>query len=125
MRPQRRRTTALTTVLTTALTTAALLTTGLAVSLTGAPGAGAVAQPGDPDRFHASCRTTIEGSRATASCHNPYPETDRIRLHVECARWWDIDADSAPVEVAPAGYAELTDRCWKEIREVWITHERP
>ncbi|MFD6338531.1 hypothetical protein [Streptomyces sp. NPDC060131] len=121
MRPQRRRTTALT----TALTTAALLTTGLAVSLTGAPGAGAVAQPGDPDRFHASCRTTIEGSRATASCHNPYPETDRIRLHVECARWWDIDADSAPVEVAPAGYAELTDRCWKEIREVWITHERP
>ncbi|MFE4540119.1 hypothetical protein ACFRKB_34490 [Streptomyces scopuliridis] len=118
MRPLRRRT--------SALTTAALLTTGLAVSLTGVPSAGAAASRGDPDdRFHASCRTAIVGSRATASCHNPYPQTDRIRLHVECARWWDIDADSAPVDVGPAGYAELTDRCWKEIREVWVTHERP
>ncbi|WTY63293.1 hypothetical protein OG741_09470 [Streptomyces sp. NBC_01410] len=79
--------------------------------------------PPRPQRYEADCRTVIEGSRATAYCHNPYPSVDRVRLHVECERWWDIDADSAPVEVGPAGYAELTDRCWKEIGAVWISHQ--
>ncbi|NUK26455.1 hypothetical protein HRW16_23985 [Streptomyces lunaelactis] len=75
-----------------------------------------------PGTFEADCRTVVEGSRATAYCHNPYPETDRVQLHVECERWWDVDADSAPVSIGPAGYAELTERCWKEIREVWVSH---
>ncbi|WP_243869764.1 hypothetical protein [Streptomyces liangshanensis] len=75
------------------------------------------------DRDRATCRTRVEGSRATASCHNPYPVTDRVRLHVECARWWDVDADSAPVELHPAGYVQLSDRCWKEVRSVWVSHD--
>jgi hypothetical protein len=73
--------------------------------------------------YEADCRTVVEGSWATGFCHNPYPETDRVRLHIECERWWDIDVDSAPVEIGPAGYAELTDRCWKEIRAVWVSHQ--
>ncbi|MFJ2651771.1 hypothetical protein ACIO1C_34230 [Streptomyces sp. NPDC087420] len=81
-------------------------------------------QDRDKDRDRATCRTRIQGSRATAFCHNPYPETDRVRLHVECARWWDIDVDSAPAELHPAGYVQLSDRCWKEVRSVWVSHER-
>ncbi|MEV7423991.1 hypothetical protein [Streptomyces sp. NPDC091212] len=87
----------------------------------------------DPDRTraaspatpHSTCLTTVEGSRATASCHNPYPETDLVQLHVQCAHWWDVGADSARVEVGAARYVRLTDRCWKEIRAAWVTHERP
>ncbi|MER7831220.1 hypothetical protein [Streptomyces sp. NPDC095602] len=71
----------------------------------------------------ASCRTEVEGSAVTAYCHNPYPRTDRVRLHVECARWWDVDADSAPVEVPPTAYVELGERCWKEVRAAWISHD--
>lgn len=82
----------------------------------------AVSQPQLP-AYEADCRIVVEGSRATAFCHNPYPETDRVRLHIECERWWDIDVDSAPAEVGPAGYAELTDRCWKEIGAVWVSHQ--
>ncbi|AVH98129.1 hypothetical protein GCM10010497_33070 [Streptomyces cinereoruber] len=79
--------------------------------------------PGEPENFGASCRTDIEGSRVTAHCQNPYPRTDRVRLHVECERWWDLDTDSAPVDVGPADYAQLTGRCWKEVRAAWITHQ--
>ncbi|MFI1942117.1 hypothetical protein ACH44C_33905 [Streptomyces purpureus] len=75
-----------------------------------------------PDEYAASCITTIEGSRVTASCHNPFPRTDRVRLHVECERWWDIDTDSAPVDVLPADHVQLTQRCWKEVRAAWVTH---
>ncbi|MFD7896165.1 hypothetical protein [Streptomyces sp. NPDC059743] len=128
MRPSHRRTAA-------ALTTALLITTGFAVSSAlrdipvaaadlSVPASGGGMERGRPDRFGATCRTKIEGSRATASCHNPYPETDRVRLHVECERWWDIDADSEAVEIAAARYAELAERCWMEIRQVWISHER-
>ncbi|MYZ39767.1 MULTISPECIES: hypothetical protein [unclassified Streptomyces] len=128
MRPSHRRTA-------TALTTALLIATGFAVSSAlrdipvpvadlSVPASGGGMEPARPDRFGATCRTKIEGSRATASCHNPYPETDRLRLHVECERWWDIDADSEAVEIAAARYAELAERCWMEIRQVWITHER-
>ncbi|MFC9426951.1 hypothetical protein [Streptomyces sp. NPDC056987] len=77
------------------------------------------------DRFHATCRTEIRGSRALAYCHNPYPETDRVRLHVDCARWWDIDTVGAAVDIPAAGYVRLADRCWKEIRSVRVSHERP
>ncbi|MFC9594151.1 hypothetical protein [Streptomyces sp. NPDC056944] len=78
---------------------------------------------GEPEDFGASCRTVVEGSRVTAHCSNPYPRTDRIRLHVECDRWWDVDSDSAPVEVGPADYAQVTGRCWKEVRSAWVTHQ--
>jgi hypothetical protein len=78
-----------------------------------------------PPSYEANCRAVVDGSRATAYCHNPYPTTDRVRLHVECARWWDVDVDTVPVAIDPAGYAELTDRCWKEIRTVWVSHQTP
>ncbi|MEU0400775.1 hypothetical protein ABZ318_11050 [Streptomyces sp. NPDC006197] len=78
---------------------------------------------GEPEDFGASCRTVVEGSRVTAHCSNPYPRTDRVRLHVECDRWWDVDSDSAPVEVGPADFAQVTGRCWKEVRSAWITHQ--
>ncbi|WP_375165753.1 hypothetical protein [Streptomyces sp.] len=77
----------------------------------------------EPENFGASCRTVVQGSRVTAYCRNPYPVTDRVRLHVECARWWDLDADSAPVDVAPTDYARVTARCWKEVAAAWLTHE--
>ncbi|MFF3321592.1 hypothetical protein [Streptomyces sp. NPDC002889] len=73
--------------------------------------------------YQADCRTVVDGSQVTAYCHNPYPDTDRVRLHVECDRWWDVDADTAAVQVGPAGYVELTQRCWKEIRAVWVSHQ--
>ncbi|GGT66557.1 hypothetical protein GCM10010272_06490 [Streptomyces lateritius] len=77
----------------------------------------------EPENFGASCRTDVEGSRVTAYCHNPYPGTDRVRLHVECDRWWDVDTDSAPVDVAPTAYVRLYGRCWKEVRSAWLTHQ--
>ncbi|MEV7442146.1 hypothetical protein AB0O22_13440 [Streptomyces sp. NPDC091204] len=86
--------------------------------------------PAQPSRragrelFGADCDTTIEGSQVTANCHNAYPETDLLRLHVECDRWWDVDGDGAAVAVGPAGRVELTGRCWKEVRSAWITHQR-
>ncbi|TGB09875.1 hypothetical protein [Streptomyces sp. MZ04] len=78
----------------------------------------------EPRPFGAECRTGVEGSQAVAYCHNPYPETDRIRLHVECDRWWDIDSDGVLVEAGPAMTVRLTGRCWKEIRSVWVSHQR-
>ncbi|WP_241778633.1 hypothetical protein [Streptomyces sp. AcH 505] len=118
---------------TAALTTAALITAGFAVSsevrhataptAASGPAAAPAADRPDHERYRASCRTQIHGSHAVAYCHNPYPETDRVSLHVECARWWDIDADSAPVTIGAAGYVQLTDRCWKEIRSAWVSHE--
>ncbi|MFC8080988.1 hypothetical protein ACFUN8_36275 [Streptomyces sp. NPDC057307] len=79
---------------------------------------------GERDPFGAHCRTTTEGSLVTAFCHNPYPGTDRVQLHVECARWWDVDSDSAPAEAGAARYARLTGRCWKEVASAWVSHER-
>lgn len=77
------------------------------------------------DLFGADCDTEISGSQVTAYCHNAYPETDRVRLHVECDRWWDVDGDSAAVAVGPAGRVELAGRCWKEVRSAWVSHQRP
>lgn len=70
----------------------------------------------------AECRTSVKGSRVVAYCHNPYPSADRVQLHTECARWWDIDADSRPVEVPAGRTVRLDDRCWKEVRSAWVTH---
>ncbi|MFD5513506.1 hypothetical protein ACFWIB_38010 [Streptomyces sp. NPDC127051] len=81
--------------------------------------------PAGRELFGADCDTVIEGSQVSATCLNSYPETDLLRLHVECDRWWDVDADSAAVALAPAGRIELTSRCWKEVRSAWVTHQRP
>ncbi|WP_225882337.1 hypothetical protein [Streptomyces aureocirculatus] len=83
------------------------------------------AQDAREDRpFGAECRSSIQGSTAVAYCHNPYPESDRVRLHIECDRWWDVDSDSRPVAAGPATTVRLTGRCWKEIRAVWVSHQR-
>jgi hypothetical protein len=135
MRTPRRRT--------TALLAAALITSGFAVASevrggapvrespygasTAAPErAGRGAGQGAGERrggYQAHCRTQVHGSHAVAYCHNPYPEPDRVRLHTECARWWDVDADSAPVDIPAAGYVQVASRCWKEIRSARISHE--
>ncbi|MGA4848037.1 hypothetical protein ACOBQB_17960 [Streptomyces sp. G5(2025)] len=83
-------------------------------------------KPGErePRPFGAECRTRVHGSAVIAYCHNPYPETDRVRLHVECDRWWDIDVDSAPVEAGPAQTVRLAGRCWKEVRSAWVSHQK-
>ncbi|GAA3739278.1 hypothetical protein [Streptomyces tremellae] len=119
---------------TAALTTAVLLAAGLTAAQRAQPqgpartsGAGAAAPAAAPvaadGAGRATCRTRTAGSHAVADCHNPDPAADRVRLHVECARWWDVDADSAPADIPPAGYARLTERCWQRIAAVWITHE--
>lgn len=106
---------------------ALLLGTAVAAEVHAAPApaedtAATVVARGTED-FGASCLTVVEGTRVTAHCRNPYPRTDRIRLHVECDPWWDLDTDSAPVDVAPADHASVTARCWKEVRSAWVTHE--
>ncbi|MER6984583.1 hypothetical protein ABT317_48470, partial [Streptomyces carpinensis] len=80
--------------------------------------------PRTAEPFGATCRSTVSGSEVTAYCNNPYPETDRVALHIECARWWDLDGDGAPVDVGPAQTLRVTGRCWKEVRSVWISHAR-
>ncbi|MDI3404943.1 hypothetical protein [Streptomyces cavernicola] len=86
------------------------------------PASGSVAQPQRP--FGATCRTRQSGSHVVAYCHNPYPETDRVALHIECRRWWDIDTDTARVTAEPAMTVRLTGRCWKEVGSAWVSHER-
>ncbi|USQ87524.1 hypothetical protein NFX46_29690 [Streptomyces phaeoluteigriseus] len=84
--------------------------------------AGSAAVPEEPSA--AECRTSVVGSRVTAYCHNPHAATDRVRLHIECARWWDLDTDSAPADVGPAVTVLLTGRCWKEVGTAWVSHQR-
>ncbi|MEU1055152.1 hypothetical protein ABZ397_21745 [Streptomyces sp. NPDC005876] len=76
------------------------------------------------DPFGAACRVRTTGSRVTAYCHNPYPDPDHLRLHVECLRWWDLDGDSAPVTAGPARTVRLTGRCWQEVGAAWVSHAR-
>ncbi|MFI6865082.1 hypothetical protein ACIBKZ_35315 [Streptomyces sp. NPDC050421] len=113
---------------TRSLLAAAALVAGLLVPVglyaaghVGAAGAAGPSAP-DPEPSGAECRTSVKGSRVVAYCHNPYPSTDRVQLHTECARWWDIDADSEPVAVEPGRTVRLDDRCWKEVRSAWVTH---
>ncbi|TWV39568.1 hypothetical protein FRZ03_24035 [Streptomyces misionensis] len=82
------------------------------------------ASAGAPQPFGAACRTAVTGSHVVAYCHNPYVDTDRLRLHIACARWWDIDTDSAPVDAEPARTVRLTGRCWKEVGSAWISHQK-
>ncbi|MFJ6988615.1 MULTISPECIES: hypothetical protein [unclassified Streptomyces] len=91
------------------------------------PGRAAAPAPGGAaeEPAGAECRTSVEGSHVVAYCHNPYAATDRVRLHVECARWWDLDTDGAATEVGPAETVRLTARCWKEVDAAWVSHARP
>ncbi|WP_328539509.1 hypothetical protein [Streptomyces sp. NBC_00344] len=77
-----------------------------------------------PAPFGSGCRTSVKGSEVAVYCHNPYVPADRVALHIECSRWWDLDVDSAAVEVDPAQTVRLTGRCWKEVRAVWVSHQR-
>ncbi|MEU4266290.1 MULTISPECIES: hypothetical protein [Streptomycetaceae] len=75
-----------------------------------------------PQPSGAECRTSIEGSRVVAYCHNPHSTSDLVRLHTECSRWWDVDADSEAVAVQPGRTVRLEDRCWKEVGSAWVSH---
>nr|WP_203615258.1 hypothetical protein [Streptomyces sp. SID13726] len=77
-----------------------------------------------PELFGAGCHSRITGSRVTAYCHNPYPRTDGVTLHIECDRWWDVDSDGGMVEAGPAQTVRLSGRCWKEVRALWISHRK-
>ncbi|MEW2118262.1 hypothetical protein AB0945_24335 [Streptomyces sp. NPDC005474] len=81
-------------------------------------------QPERPEPFGAGCYTRVTGSEVTAYCHNPYVAVDRVRLHIECDRWWDLDSDGTPVEAGPAETVRLTGRCWKEVRSAWVSHQK-
>ena len=83
-----------------------------------------VHKPVPAQPFGAECRTKVTGSHVTAYCHNPYPGTDRVRLHVECDRWWDLDTDGAPVDTGPAMTVRLTGRCWKDVGSAWVSHQK-
>ncbi|MEU3663304.1 hypothetical protein AB0E77_26740 [Streptomyces sp. NPDC032940] len=74
--------------------------------------------------FGATCRIRVDGSGVTAHCHNPYPDTDEVRLHIECARWWDLDSDGPPAEAGPARTVRLDGRCWKDVESAWVSHRR-
>ncbi|HCA88327.1 MAG TPA: hypothetical protein DEQ61_24400 [Streptomyces sp.] len=117
------------------LVAAAVLVSGVAVALalpaageppartrTG-PAAGRTPGQAAERAYEAVCRTEVTGSRATADCHNPYPVVDRVRLHIECDRWWDLDVDTGPVEVGPAQTVRLSAGCWMPVRAAWVTHE--
>lgn len=75
-----------------------------------------------PQPSGAECRTSVEGSRVVAYCHNPHSTTDLVRLHTECSRWWDVDADGEAVAVQPGRTVRLEDRCWKEVGSAWVSH---
>ena len=81
-------------------------------------------KPAPRQPFGAECRTTVRGSHVVAYCHNPYADTDRVRLHIECDRWWDLDTDGAPADADPARTVRLTGRCWKEVRSAWVSHQQ-
>ncbi|MEV6109423.1 hypothetical protein AB0M28_32655 [Streptomyces sp. NPDC051940] len=72
----------------------------------------------------AACGTLVEGSTARVTCFNPSPYADRIRLHVECADWWDPDVDTGALDLDPAEGGRLQAHCWFDVAEAWVTHER-
>ncbi|MER6465393.1 hypothetical protein AB0D30_05365 [Streptomyces sp. NPDC048409] len=105
------------------LTVALALVLALPYDASSLTGAGSVHRPA-PELFGAACRSSVRGSHVVAYCHNPYVDTDRVRLHVECAQWWDIDTDGSPVDTGPAMTVRLTGRCWQDVRSVWISHQK-
>ncbi|MFE2020564.1 hypothetical protein ACFW9O_21250 [Streptomyces sp. NPDC059499] len=75
-----------------------------------------------PEPSGAECRTSVDGSRVVAYCHNPDSITDHVQLHTECSRWWDVDVDGEAVVVQPGRTVRLEDRCWKEVGSAWVSH---
>ncbi|MCQ9133511.1 hypothetical protein [Streptomyces hilarionis] len=100
------------------------VTAALALVLCPSYGAHGHARVKRPEPFGAECRIEVDGSRVVARCHNPYADTDRVGLHIECERWWDVDTDGAPTDVGPARSVRLTGRCWKEVGSAWISHQK-
>ncbi|WP_044364551.1 hypothetical protein [Streptomyces natalensis] len=105
----------------------AALTLALA-ALLGATASAARAVPppaaDDPqDIPRAQCRTAVAGSTATARCFNPNGNLSRIRLHIECRRWYDPDVDTRAAPDGPAQQITLTGHCWQEIAEAWVSQE--
>lgn len=119
VRSTRRRTWAL---VAAAVAVAGLLAPVAVSAASRAAGEGASSAPPSPEPSGAECRTTVDGSRVVAHCHNPYPATDLVQLHTECARWWDVDADAEAVAVQPGRTVRLEDRCWKEVGRAWVSH---
>lgn len=110
-----------------ALMAAAAAVAGLlapvAVNAANRAGSGAAAPLAPaPEPSGAECRTSVDGSRVVAYCHNPDSTTDHVQLHTECSRWWDVDADSEAVVVQPGRTVRLEDRCWKEVGSAWVSH---
>lgn len=122
MRPTRRRTW----VLLGSAAALAALAVPVGIHVAGSGGAagseGSGTRAPSPEPAGSECRTTVEGSLVVAYCHNPYPSLDHVRLHTECARWWDVDGDGAAVVVEPGRTVRLQDRCWKEVATAWVTH---
>ncbi|MET9296356.1 hypothetical protein [Streptomyces sp. NPDC003077] len=79
--------------------------------------------PPSDEPLRAWCRTGVRGSTGSAECFNPNASVDRVRLHVECRRWYDPDVDTAAERIGPAGHASLSGRCWHEVDDVWISHD--
>lgn len=78
----------------------------------------------DEAPFGSECRVGVTGSHVVAYCHNPYPVTDHVSLHIECDPWWDLDTDTTPVDAGPAMTVRLTGRCWQHVRSAWVGHAR-
>ena len=73
-----------------------------------------VRKPAAPQLFGADCRTAVHGSHVIAYCHNPYPGTDRVSLHIECDRWWDIDIALGIDDDPKPVLADWSDRMYAE-----------
>ncbi|MFJ9418596.1 hypothetical protein ACIRPT_31225 [Streptomyces sp. NPDC101227] len=81
--------------------------------------------PGDDPREvpRARCRTAVVGSTGTARCFNPNGTLSRVRLHIECKRWYDPDVDTRAVPVGPARQITVAGRCWQEIQDLWVSQD--
>ncbi|MEU6365997.1 hypothetical protein ABZ876_09610 [Streptomyces sp. NPDC046931] len=89
---------------------------------TGPHARGMSGRSADTRPFEAECRVRVTGPDVVAHCHNPYPRTDHVSLHIECDPWWDLDTDTAPADVGPAMTVRLTGRCWAKVRSAWVGH---
>ncbi|MEU9114246.1 hypothetical protein AB0D04_21285 [Streptomyces sp. NPDC048483] len=97
-------------------------------ALLGATASAARAVPPAPaddprDMPRAQCRTAVVGSTGTARCFNPNGTISRVRLHIECSRWYDPDVDTRAVPVGPAGQITVAGRCWQEIEDLWVSQD--